>query len=52
MFVGCDQDAPGIAGTPQGSVMVMADAGWAGNVMDRRSHSGLVVWVKGSVEDT
>ena len=40
-----------IAGTPQGSV-VMTDADWAGDVQDRRSYSGIAVWVKGSVENT
>ena len=52
MIVGCNLDVPGIAGTPQGSVVVMTDAGWAGDVKDRRSYSGIAVWVKGSVEDT
>ena len=41
-----------LQGTPQGSVLVMIDAGWAGDVKDRRSYFGIVVWVKGSVEDT
>ena len=52
MIVGCNLDAPGIAGTPQGSVVVMTDADWAGDVEDRRSYSGIAVWVKGSVENT
>ena len=52
MIVGCNLDVPGIAGSPQGSVVVMTDAGWAGEVKDRRSYSGLAVWVKGSVENT
>ena len=52
MIVGCKQDVPGIAGTPQGSVVVMTDADWAGDVKDRRSYSGIAVWVKGSVENT
>ena len=30
----------------------MTDADWAEDVKDRRSHSGIAVWVKGSVEDT
>ena len=52
MIVGCNLDVPGIAGTPQGSVVVMTDADWAGDVKDRRSYSGIAVWVKGSVENT
>ena len=52
MFVGCNLDVPGIAGTAQGSVLVMTDADWAGDVKDRRSYSGIAGWVKGSVEDT
>ena len=42
---------PGIAGTPQGSVVVMTDAGWAGDVKDRRSYSGIAVRAKCSVEN-
>ena len=49
MIVVCNQDVPG---TPQGSVVVMTDADWAGDVKDRRSYSGIAVWVKGSVENT
>ena len=45
-------DVPGIAGTPQGSVVVMTNADWAVDVKDRRSNSGVAVWVKGSVENT
>ena len=52
MIVGCNLDVPGIAGIPQGSVVVKTDAGWAGDVKDRRSYSGIAVWVKGSVENT
>ena len=52
MIVGCNLDVPGIAGTPQGSVVVMTDGDWAGDVKDRRSYSGIAVWVKGSVENT
>ena len=52
MIVGCNLDVPGIAGTPQGSVVVMTDADWAGDVEDRRRFSGIAVWVKGSVENT
>ena len=52
MIVGCNLDVPGIAGIPQGSVVVMTDAAWAGDVKDRRSYSGIAVWVKGSVENT
>ena len=52
MIVGCNLDVPGIAGIPQGSVVVMTDADWAGDVKDRRSYSGIAVWVKGSVENT
>ena len=48
MIVGCNLDVPGIAGTAQGSVVVMADADWTGDVKDRRSCSGIAVWVKGS----
>ena len=51
MIVGCNLDVPGIAGTPQGSVVVMTDADWAGDVKDRRCNSGIAVWVKGSVEN-
>ena len=51
MVVGCNLDVLGIAGTPQGSVLVMTDADWAGDVKDRRSYSGIAVWVEGSVED-
>ena len=43
MIVGCNLDVPGIAGTPQGSVVVMTDADWAGDVKDRRSYSGIAV---------
>ena len=32
MIVGCNLDVPGIAGTPQGSVVVMTDADWAGDI--------------------
>ena len=52
MIVGCNLHVPGVAGTPQGSVVVMTDADWAGDVKDRRSNSGIAVWVKGSVENT
>ena len=52
MIVGCNLDVPGIASAPQSSVVVMTDAGWAGDVKDRRSYSGIAVWVKGSVENT
>ena len=52
MIFGCNLDVPGTAGTPQGSVVVMTDADWAGDVKDRRSYSGIAVWVKGSVENT
>ena len=44
--------SPGIAGIPQGSVVVMTDADWAGDVKDRRSNSGIAVWVRGSAENT
>ena len=40
MIVGCNLDVPGIAGTPQGSVVVMKEADWAGDVKERRSYSG------------
>ena len=52
MIVGCNLDVPGIAGTPQGSVVMMTDADWAGDVKDRRNCSGIAVWIKGSVEHT
>ena len=51
MIVGCNLDLPSIAGTPQSSVVVMTNADWAGDVKDRRSCSGIAVWVKGSVEN-
>ena len=38
-------------GTPQGYVLLMADADWAGDVKDRRSYSGIAVWVEGFVEN-
>ena len=52
VIVGCNLDVSGIAGIPQGSVVVMTDADWAGDVKDRRSCSGTAIWVKGSVENT
>ena len=52
MIVGCNLDVPGIAGIPKGSVVVMTDGDWDGDVKDRRSYSGISVWVKGSVENT
>ena len=52
MVVGCNLDVPGIAGTPQGSVVVMTDADWAGDVKDRRRYAGIAVWVEDSVENT
>ena len=52
MIVGCNLDVLGIAGTTQGSVVVTTDADCAGDVKDRRSYSGIAVWVKGSVENT
>ena len=52
MVVGCNLDVPGIAGTPQGSVVVMSDADWAEDVKNRRSYSGIAVLVKGPVENT
>ena len=52
MIVGCNLDVPGIAGIPQGSVVVMTDADWAGDVKDRRSYSSIAVWIKGSIENT
>ena len=52
MIVSCNLDVPGIAGVPQGSVVVMTDADLAGDVKDRRSYSGIAVWVKGSVDNT
>ena len=52
MIVGCNLDVLGIAECSQGSVVVMTDADWAGDVKDRRSYSGIAVWVEGSVENT
>ena len=52
MMVGCDLDVPGIAGTPQSSVLVMSDADSAGDLKDRRSYSGIAACINGSVEDT
>ena len=52
MIVDCNLDVPGIAGIPQGSVVVMTDAEWAGDVKDRRSYSGIAVWVKRSAGKT
>ena len=43
MVVGCNLDVPGIAGTPQGSVVVMTDGEWAGDVKDCRGCSGIAV---------
>ena len=51
MVVGCNFDVLGIAGIPQGSVVLMTDADWAGDVKDRHSYSGIAVWVNGSVEN-
>ena len=52
MIAGCNLDVPGTASTPQGSVLVMTDADWAGDVKDRRSYSGIADKVKSSVEET
>ena len=52
MIVGCNLHFPGIAGIPQGSVVVTTNAAWAEDVKDRRSYSGVAVCVKGSVENT
>ena len=52
MIVGCNLAVLGIAGIPQGLVVVMTDADWAGDAKDLRSFSGIAVWVKGSVENT
>ena len=38
MIVGCNLDVPCIAGIPQGSVVVMTNADWAGDVKERRSY--------------
>ena len=43
---------PGVAGTPQGSILVKIDADWAGDIKDRRRYFGTVVWTKGGTEDT
>ena len=52
MILGCNLDVSGVAGTPQGSVVVMTDADWAGDFKDRRSYSGIAVWVKGADQNT
>ena len=52
MTVRCNLDVPGIAGTPRGSVVVMTDAEWAGDVKDSRNYSGIAVWVTDSVDNT
>ena len=51
MIVGCNLDVPGIASTPQGSVVVMTDADWAGDIKNGRSYPGIAVWLKGSFEN-
>ena len=51
MVAGCNLDVPGIAGIPQGSVLVMTDADGAGDVKDRRSYSGIAAWIKVSAGD-
>ena len=51
MIVGCNLVVPGVAETPQGSVVVMTDADWTADVKDRRSYSGIEVWAKDSVEN-
>ena len=51
MIVGCNLDVLGIADIRQGSVVVMTDVDWPGDVKDsRRSYSGIAVWVKGFVQ--
>ena len=45
MIVGCNLDVSATAGTPQGSVLVVTGADWVGDVKDRRSYSGIAVWV-------
>ena len=50
--MGCTLDVPGIAGIPEGLVVVMTDADWARDVKDHRSYSGISFWVKSSVENT
>ena len=52
MILVCNLGVLGIAGTPQGSILVMTDADWAGDVKDRRSYSRIAVCVKGSAENT
>ena len=49
MIVGCNLDVPGIAGIPQGSVVVMTDVGWAGDV---KAFLELQFGSKVSVENT
>ena len=51
MIVGCNLVLPGIAGTPEGSVVVMTDADWTADVNDRGSYSRIAVWAKDSVEN-
>ena len=46
MVVNCNLDVPGIADIQQGSVMVMTDAHWAGDVNDGRSYFGMAIRVK------
>ena len=46
MIVGFKLDVPGLAGIPQGSVVVMTDADWTGDVKDRRSYSGIALGQK------
>ena len=43
MVVGCNLDVRGGVDTPQGSVLVMTDADWAGDVKDRCRYSGIAV---------
>ena len=49
---GCKLDVPAAAGTPLGSVLLMTDTDWAGDVKDHRNYFRTVVWVEGSTMET
>ena len=48
---GCTLDVLAAAGTPLGSVLVMTDADGAGDVKDRKTHSGTAVWVQSTTKE-
>ena len=52
MIVGCNLDVSGVAGIPQGSVVVMTDADWAGETKTVAAFLELQFWVNDSVENT